>query len=302
MFHGSITALITPFKNGEIDWKAFENLVEWQIEQGSHGVVPCGTTGESPCLDEAEIKAIFERCVAVVKGRIPVIAGTGSNYTKKTIETTKLAAACKADAALIVAPYYNKPTQDGIFAHYKAIHDSTNLPIVLYNVPGRCVVELSIDTVARLAELPRIVALKDATTDTTRTTLLRDRVKKGFSLLSGEDGTAGGYLAQGGDGCISVTSNAAPALCAGFQNAWKAKDYKTFEQIQTTLMPLHRALFTEPSPVPVKYALSRLGICSDEVRLPLIPATAQCRKGVDEALAAAGLLNAADSAKARANG
>lgn len=298
MFHGSITALVTPFKNGEIDWKAFENLVEWQIEQGSHGVVPCGTTGESPCLDESEMKAIFERCVAVVKGRIPVIAGTGSNYTKKSIALTNMARDCKVDAALIVAPYYNKPTQDGLIAHYTTIHESTSLPIILYNVPGRTVIEIALDTIVKLSELPRIIGIKDATTDLTRATLLRQRIQKPFTLLSGEDGTAGGYLAQGGDGCISVTSNAAPALCAAVQNTWKSGDMKTFMNTQAALMPLHRALFLEPSPAPVKYALSKLGLCSDEVRLPLRPATESCQKQVDAALAHAGLLNKDQAKKA----
>jgi len=300
MFHGSITALITPFKNGEVDWAAFENLVEWQIEQGTHGLVPCGTTGESPTLSDEEIKGLISACVKIAAGRVPVIAGTGSNSTKKTVETTQLAKECGADAALIVAPYYNKPTQDGIYAHYKAIHDSTSLPIVLYNVPSRCVVEIGIETVVKLAALPRIVALKDATADIARATLLKPRIKPDFALLSGDDGIAGGFLAQGAIGCISVASNVAPALCAKFQNAWAAGDMATFQQTQIQLAPLHKALFTESSPAPIKYACSTLGLCSDEVRLPLLPATQGCRAALDQVLQDAGLNKAAGSGTLRA--
>lgn len=302
MFHGSITALITPFRNGEVDLKAFENLVEWQIEQGSHGLVPCGTTGESPTLSDEETKTVITRCVEVAKGRVPIIAGTGSNSTRKTIATSQMAKECGADATLIVTPYYNKPTQDGMLAHYKAVHDSTELPIILYNVPGRCVVELALDTVIKLSALPRIAGIKDATADTARATLMKAQARKGFCVLSGEDGIAGAFLAQGADGCISVSSNVAPALCAQFQNAWAAKDYTTFEQVQTKLAPLHKALFCESSPAPVKYAASRLGLCSDEVRLPLLPASAGARAILDPVLDALGLIAEGGSAKLRHHG
>lgn len=299
MFHGSITALITPFRNGEVDLKAFENLVEWQIEQGSHGLVPCGTTGESPTLSDEETKTVITRCIEVARGRVPIIAGTGSNSTRKTIAATQMARECGADAALIVAPYYNKPTQDGLLAHYRAVHDSTSLPIVLYNVPGRCVVEIGLETVVKLAALPRIVGLKDATTDTARPTLLKARVKKEFALLSGEDGVAGAFLAQGADGCISVTANIAPSLCARFQNAWMEGDLAAFRQLQETLAPLHKALFCETSPAPVKYAAARLGLCSDEVRLPLVPASAGARAVLDPLLENLGLIAAGGSDKLR---
>lgn len=302
MFHGSIPALITPFTNGEVDMKAFKEFVAWQIESGSHGVVSCGTTGESPVLTEEETCAIFAATVDVVKGRVPVIAGTGSNSTKKTIEMTQKAREAGADAALIVAPYYNKPTQDGLYAHFRAIHDSTDLPIILYNVPGRCVVDIGVETIIRLAELPRIVGLKDATSDLSRATLIKSQVKKSFDILSGEDALAGGFLAQGAVGCISVTANVAPAECAAQQNAWVKGDKAAFENMQSRLMPLHRALFVESSPAPIKYAVSRLGLCSDEVRLPLVPASANCRAIVDKALADLGLLNAAGTAKLRAHG
>lgn len=300
MFHGSITALITPFRNGEVDWKAFENLVEWQIEQGTHGLVPCGTTGESPTLSDEEVKNVITACVKVANGRVPVIAGTGSFSTKKTVAATQMAKECGADAALIVAPYYNKPTQEGLLAHYKAIHDSTDLPIVLYNVPGRTVVEIGVDTVVKLAALPRIVAIKDATSDIARATLIKPQVKNDFAILSGDDGIAGAFLGQGAVGCISVTSNVAPALCAKFQNAWADKDLDTFQSTQEQLAPLHKALFVESSPAPIKYACSTLGLCTDELRLPLLPATPGARAGVDKALGDAGLNNRAGSAKLRA--
>lgn len=249
MLRGSITALMTPFLNGAFDRKAFEKILAFQLENGSHGLVPCGTTGEAPTLDEEEIRDIFDMSVAVVKGyktrKIPVICGTGSNSTRKTIAMTEMAKACGADYALIVVPYYNKPTQDGIYAHFKAIHDSVDLPVVLYNVPSRVGTEISVDTVCRLAELPRIVALKDATSDMSRTTAIKSRVKDDFSVLSGEDALAGACLAHGGDGCISVTSNIAPKECAAFQEAWAAKDIPVFQSLQARLMPLHKGCFVK---------------------------------------------------------
>lgn len=290
MFKGSITALITPFKDGEIDWPAFENFVEWQIDQGSHGVVPCGTTGESPTLSHDEHNAIVERCVDVVKKRVPVIAGTGSNSTQEAIELTQGAKNAGADAALIVTPYYNKPTQDGLYEHYKAIHDAVSIPIIIYNIPGRCIIDMSVDTMARLAKLPNIVGVKDATNDLARCSETREIIGTDFCQLSGEDGTTPGFLAQGGHGCITVVGNVAPALSAKMHDAWMNKDFASFAEMRDLLAPLSQALFCETSPAPVKYAASALGICSDEVRLPLVPATENARQQVDKALAHAGLL------------
>jgi 4-hydroxy-tetrahydrodipicolinate synthase len=289
MFHGSITALITPFRDNAIDWPALERLIENQIEQGTHGIVACGTTGESPTLTKEEHDLIVERTIAVVKGRIPVIAGTGTNSTASTVESTLHAQYSGCDAALIVTPYYNKPTQEGLYAHYKAIHDATSLPIIIYNIPPRCVVDMSIDTMARLAELPRIVGVKDATADLARPTLLRNRVGSDFCQLSGEDGTALAFLAAGGHGCISVVSNIAPALCARMQNAWAAGNLHEAESIRDRLAPLVKSLFVETSPAPVKYAAMKLGLCSDEMRLPMLSATQNARKSVDQALEFAGL-------------
>lgn len=302
MFHGSITALITPFRNGALDMDAFERLVEGQIEQGSHGLVPCGTTGESPTLTKKEHDLIVERTVALVKGRIPVIAGTGTNSTASTIESTLHAQNAGADAALIVTPYYNKPTQDGLYAHYKAVHDATDIPIIIYNIPPRCIIDMSVDTMSRLAELPRIVGVKDATADLARPTLLRNRVGQDFCQLSGEDGTALAFLAAGGHGCISVVSNIAPALCAQMQNAWRAGNVKEAETIRDRLAPLNKALFCETSPAPVKYAASQLGICTDEVRLPMLPATPAARAAVDKAMDFAGLHKEQSPARTRAAG
>lgn len=302
MFRGSIPALITPFKNGEIDLKAFCDFVDWQVVSGSHGVVPCGTTGESPVLDDEDVQKIMTATVEVVGGRIPVIAGTGTNSTRKTIQNTRLARQSGVDAALVVVPYYNRPTQDGLYAHYKAVHDSTDLPIIIYNVPGRCGTEISVETILKLAELPRIVGIKDATSDTSRTTEIKSSVKSGFCVLSGEDALAGAFLAQGADGCISVTANVAPAECAAFQDAWVSGNVPLFKELQSRLMPLHKALFVETSPAPVKYAASVLGICSDEVRLPLVPASPKARKRVDEALCMSGLINSLETVKQRVNG
>jgi len=302
-YRGSITALITPFKGGDVDYAAFEKFIVWQIEQGSHGLVPSGTTGESPTLDYDETKLIFDVCVRTVKAsgkKLPVIAGTGSNSTREAIELTRIAQDAGADAVLTVAPYYNKPSQEGLFAHFKAVHDSTDLPVILYNVPGRTMVEISVDTVLRLSELPRIVGLKDATSDITRTSQIRASIEKDFSLLSGEDGLAGAYLGQGADGCISVTSNVAPALCAALQEAWSARDIDLFLSIQRKLTALNRALFVESNPSPVKYACSALGLCTDEVRLPLLPASASARQIIDEAMELAGLVSRDENAKLRA--
>lgn len=291
MFRGSIVALVTPFANGSIDVKALEALVEWHIAEGTHGIVPVGTTGETPVLTHAEHEAVVAQVVEIVNRRIPVIAGAGSNNTAEAVDFTKHAKAAGADAALSVAPYYNKPTQEGMYQHFKAVHDSAEIPIVLYNVPGRTIADISVETVARLAELPRIVAIKDATADLTRPSLTRLAAGAGFCQLSGEDGTALAFNAHGGVGCISVTANVAPKLCAAFQEATLRGDYAEALRLQDLLMPLHKALFLESSPAPTKYALSLLGKCSAELRLPLVPVTEGCAAAVRSAMAHAGVLN-----------
>ena len=302
MFTGSITALITPFRNGEIDWKAYENLIEWQIENGTDGLVPCGTTGESPTLSHDEHHAVVERCIKVAAGRVPVIAGTGSNSTREAVSLTIEAQKAGATAALVVTPYYNKPSQEGLYQHYKTLHDSTNIPIIIYNIPGRSVIDMSMDTMCRLAELPRIVGVKDATGDLARPLNLKNRLGDDFCQLSGNDDTATAFLAQGGHGCISVTSNVAPALCAKMHDAWQAGDLKQMVEARDLLAPLHKALFCETSPAPVKYAAAALGFGTDEVRLPLVPATKAARSAVDEALAFARLLSSGANATLRAHG
>lgn len=289
MFKGSIPALITPFKNGEIDWPAFDKFVEWHVDQGSHGVVPSGTTGESPTLSHDEHMQLVKRCVEIVGGRIPVIAGTGSNSTKEALELTEHAKEAGADAALIVTPYYNKPTQDGLYAHFKMLADNVDIPILIYNIPGRSIIDMSIQTMARLAKLPNIVGVKDATNDLARPVETRLTIGESFCQLSGEDATVGGFLAQGGHGCISVVANIAPALSAQMHEAWQNNDMKTFARIRDQLAPLSKGLFCESSPAPVKYAASVLGLCGEEVRLPLVKASDHARGIVDEALSFAGL-------------
>lgn len=289
-FHGSITALITPFRDGAFDRQAFDRLVETQIKHGTHGLVACGTTGESPTVTEKEHLYIVERCVAIVKGRVPVIAGTGSNSTAEAIAMTKFAQEAGADAALIVVPYYNKPTQEGLYAHYRAIHDATNIPIILYNVPARSVVDLNVETTARLASLPRIIGIKDAAGDPSRVSKLRALVGEDFLQFAGDDALALAFLEQGAHGNISVASNVAPAECAQMHDAWQAGDRDTARALDERLKPLYKALFFETSPAPVKYAGMKLGLCTDEVRLPLVPASEACRKAVDDAMTLAGLL------------
>ena len=302
MFKGSITALITPFKNGEIDWNTFDRLVEWQIESGTDGLVPVGTTGESPTLSHDEHHQVVQRCIKITNGRVPVIAGTGSNSTREAISLTQHAQEDGATAALVVTPYYNKPTQDGLYAHYKALHDATKIPIIIYNIPGRSVIDMSNDTMCKLAELPRIVGVKDATGDLGRPLMIRNRLGDDFCQLSGNDDTATGFLAQGGHGCISVTSNIAPAECAKMQDAWAAGDVKTMSRYRDLLAPVHKALFCETSPAPVKYAASVLGFGTDEVRLPLVPASKAARAAVDEAIASAKLASGGGNATLRAHG
>ena len=293
MFKGSIPALITPFRNGGIDEEGFQAFVEWQIAEGSHGLGPVGTTGESPTLSHDEHKRVVSLCIEAAAGRVPVIAGAGSNSTAEAIDFANHAKAAGADAVLCVTPYYNKPTQDGLYAHYKAIHDAVDIPIIVYNVPARTASNISVETLARLAEdCPNVVGVKDATADITRPSLQREASGPDFVQLSGEDGTALGFNAHGGVGCISVTANVAPRLCAQFQEACLEGDYKTALTVQDRLMPLHRALFVETSPAPVKYAVSVIGRASDHVRLPLVAATEAARDAVREAMVHAGLVNA----------
>ncbi len=291
MFRGSFTALITPFSNGSVDEKAFQDFVEWQIAEGAHGLVPVGTTGESPTLDHDEHKRVVELCIEAAARRVPVIAGTGSNSTAEAVDLTRHAKEAGADAALIVLPYYNKPTPEGQYRHFKAIHDAVDLPIIIYNVPPRSAVDMTVETMARLAELDNIVGVKDATADLTRPLSTRLAIKKPFCQLSGEDGTALAFLASGGHGCISVTANVAPRLCAEMQNAWLAGDVAKAGEIQDRLYPLHKALFCETSPGPVKYAASLLGRASAEARLPLCEIAEASKQKVKAAMQSAALLN-----------
>ena len=289
MFKGSIAALITPFRDGKVDVQAFRKLVEWQIDQGTHGLVPCGTTGESPTLTYDEHKLVIEVCIEAAAGRVPVIAGTGSNSTAEAIELTRHAKEAGADGVLVVTPYYNKPTQEGLYLHYKAINDCADIPIIIYNIPGRSVVDMSVDTMARLFELSNIVGVKDATANMARVSQQRAAMGCDFIQLSGEDATALGFMAHGGTGCISVTANIAPALCSEFQLACLAGNFHLALQLQDRLMPLHNSLFVESNPGPVKYAAAKLGLSNGETRLPLAPIAAASRKRVDDALATVGL-------------
>ena len=290
MFKGSFPALITPFRNGAVDEEAFQHLVDWQIAQGTHGLVPVGTTGESPTLSHDEHKRVVELCIETAAGRVPVIAGAGSNSTAEAIDLTRHAADAGASGVLVVTPYYNKPTQEGLYRHFKAINDCADIPIVIYNIPPRSVVDMSVETMARLFELSNIVGVKDATADLARVSQQRAAMGPEFVQLSGEDGTALGFMAHGGQGCISVTANIAPALCAEFQNACLAGDFGRALEIQDRLMPVHDALFVESSPGPVKYAASRLGLCAPDTRLPLAPIAEASKTRVDAALEKARLL------------
>lgn len=290
MFHGSIVALITPFKDGKVDEKAFQSFVEWQVAQGTHALVPCGTTGESPTLSHDEHRRVVELCIEAAAGKVPVIAGAGSNSTSEAVELTRHAKEAGAAAALVVTPYYNKPTQEGLYQHYKAIHDSADLPIIIYNIPGRSVIDMSVATMARLAKLPNIVGVKDATADLTRPIRTRLAIGPDFCQLSGEDATALAFNAQGGVGCISVTANIAPALCAAMQNAWAAGDLTEAYRLRDVLQPLHDAMFVETSPGPVKYAASLLGKSAPDTRLPLVAVADSTREAVKAAMTGAGLL------------
>jgi 4-hydroxy-tetrahydrodipicolinate synthase len=291
MFKGSIPALVTPFRDGQVDWDALEKLVDWQIAEGSHGLVPVGTTGESPTLSHEEHKRVIEAVVKAAAGRVPVIAGAGSNNTIEAIDLIRHAEKAGADAALVVTPYYNKPTQRGLIAHYRALHDACNLPIVIYNIPGRSVIDMMPDTMGELAKLPRIVGVKDATGKIERVSQQRASCGADFVQLSGEDATALGFNAHGGVGCISVTANVAPKLCAEFQEATLSGDYAAALRYQDKLMPLHEAIFIEPGLAGAKYGLSRLGRCSEEVRLPLTTLLDSTKARIDAAMRHAGLLN-----------
>jgi 4-hydroxy-tetrahydrodipicolinate synthase len=287
---GSLPALITPMRDGKVDEAAFRKFISWQIEQGSHGLVPCGTTGESPTLTHEEHKRVVEICVEEAAGRVPVVAGAGSNSTAEAIALTRHAKAVGADAVLSVTGYYNKPSQEGLYRHFAAIAEAVDIPILLYNIPARAVVEISVETLARLAKLPRIIGVKDATANLMRPTRERNACGKSWRLISGEDGTALGYMAHGGHGCISVTANIAPKLCAEFQDACLRGAFDRARELQDRLMPLHDAMFCEPSPAPVKYGASLLGHCTAQVRLPLVEATDAARARVREAMQGCGLL------------
>jgi 4-hydroxy-tetrahydrodipicolinate synthase len=290
-FRGSFTALVTPFKNGAVDEKAFRDLVEWQITEGTNGLVPVGTTGESPTLTHDEHNKVVEWCVDQARGRVPVVAGAGSNSTREAIDLAKHAEKVGADAVLVVTPYYNKPTQEGMYQHFKAINDAIGIPIIIYNIPPRSVIDMSVDTMKRLYELKNIAGVKDATANMARTSQQRAALGPDFNQLSGEDITALGFNAHGGHGCISVSSNVAPRLCSEFQAACQRGDYAAALKLQDKLTPLHVDIFCETSPAPIKYAMSLIGKCSEEVRLPMVPASEMARAKVRAAMVHAGLIN-----------
>ncbi|PTW48417.1 4-hydroxy-tetrahydrodipicolinate synthase [Rhodovulum kholense] len=291
MIKGSLPALVTPFKDGAVDFDTLKRLVDWQLAEGSHGFVPVGTTGESPTLSHAEHEAVIEAVVKTVDGRVPVVAGAGSNNTSEAVRFMQYAEKVGADAALVVTPYYNKPTQAGMIRHFTELHDCCELPIIIYNIPGRSVVDMTPETMGELAKLPRIIGVKDATGDLSRVPKQRITCGPDFLQLSGEDGTALGFNAHGGRGCISVTANVAPRLCAEFQEATLVGDYVKALELQDRLMPLHIAIFLEPGVAGAKYALSRLGKCSEEVRSPLVGLTEGTKDRIDAAMRHAGLLN-----------
>ncbi|WP_413872826.1 4-hydroxy-tetrahydrodipicolinate synthase [Albidovulum sp.] len=291
MFKGSYVALVTPFRNGAVDIDTLKKLVDWHVAEGTHGLVPVGTTGESPTLSHEEHGRVIEEVVKAAAGRVPVIAGAGSNNTAEGIALIRHAERAGADAALVVTPYYNKPTQRGLIAHFTAMHDACTLPIIIYNIPGRSVVDMTPETMGELAKLPRIVGVKDATGRIERVSQQRIACGPDFIQLSGEDATALGFNAHGGTGCISVTANVAPRLCAEFQEATLAGDFAKALDYQDRLMPLHEAIFIEPGLCGAKYGLSRLGLCSDEVRSPLTTLLPETRARIDAAMRHAGLVN-----------
>ncbi len=284
MFKGSMVALVTPFRDGAVDEKAFQDFVEWQIAEGTHGLVPCGTTGESPTLSHDEHKRVTELCIEAAAGRVPVVAGAGSNSTAEAIDLARHAKEAGADGVLVVTPYYNKPNQDGLYAHFKAINDAVEIPIIIYNIPPRSVVDMTVETMAELAKLPNVVGVKDATTDLQRPLETRIAAGPDFCQLSGEDGTALPFLIQGGVGCISVSANVAPKLCAMMHNAWQQGALDTAMQINERLMPLHKAMFFQPSPAGAKYGAHLLGHCTPDTRLPLTPAAPATQAQVRDAM------------------
>ncbi len=291
MFKGSLVALITPFKDGEVDEAAFRKLVDFQIANGTHGLVPVGTTGESPTLSHEEHKRVVEICIDETRGRVPVIAGAGSNSTAEAMDFTRHAKDAGADAVLHVTPYYNKPTQEGLYQHFKAVHDCAEIPVIIYNIPGRSIVDMTVETMARLAELPRIVGVKDATADLVRPIKTRMAIGPDFTQLSGEDASIVPYLAHGGHGCISVTANVAPKPLSEMHEAWQRRDLDTVFSINERLQPLHAALFCETSPGPVKYAAKLLGLCDGSARLPIVEIAESSKRRVEDAMRHAGLLN-----------
>ena len=291
MFQGSYAALITPFKDGKVDEEAYRSFVEWQISEGTEGMVPCGTTGESPTLSHEEHMRVTEICIEVTNGRVPIIAGAGSNSTEEAVALSKHAKDAGADGALVVTPYYNKPTQEGLYRHYKAIQEAVDIPIIIYNIPGRSVIDMSVETMARLANLPNIAGVKDATSDLNRPILTTPACGEDFCQLSGEDGTAIPFNAAGGHGCISVTANIAPRLCADMQKAWRNGDIAQAIELQAVLMPVHMAMFCETSPGPVKYAAELLGLCSANARLPICEIADSSKEAVLQALTGAGILS-----------
>ncbi len=284
MFKGSLVALITPFREGGVDEKAFQDFVEWQISEGTHGLVPCGTTGESPTLSHDEHKRVTELCIEAAAGRVPVVAGAGSNSTAEAIDLARHAKQAGADGVLVVTPYYNKPNQDGLYAHFKAINDAVEIPIIIYNIPPRSVVDMTVETMAELAKLPNVVGVKDATTDLQRPIETRVAAGPDFCQLSGEDGTALPFLIQGGVGCISVSANVAPKLCSMMHEAWQQGALETAMQINERLIPLHKAMFFQPSPAGAKYGAHLLGHCTPDTRLPLTPAAPETQGRVRSAM------------------
>jgi 4-hydroxy-tetrahydrodipicolinate synthase len=289
-FRGSFTALVTPFKNGGVDEAAFRNIVEWQITEGTNGLVPVGTTGESPTLSHDEHNKVVDWCVDQAKGRVPIVAGAGSNSTKEAIDLAKHAEKAGADAVLIVTPYYNKPTQEGLYQHFKAINDAIGIPIIIYNIPPRSVIDMSVDTMKRLFELKNIAGVKDATANMARTSQQRAALGPDFNQLSGEDITALGFNAHGGHGCISVTSNVAPEAMATFFNALLNKDWETALYWQDRLVKLHKALFLDSSPAPTKFAMAHLGLCAEDARLPIAPCADAVKPAVLDAMREAGVI------------
>ena len=290
---GSITALITPFVDGKVDDDAFVRFIEWQIAEGTHGLVPTGTTGESPTLSHDEHQHVIDLCIKTARGRVPVIAGTGSNSTDEAVELSVFAEKAGADAVLIVTPYYNKPTQEGLYQHFKAINDAVGIPIIMYNIPGRSVIDMKVDTMTRLFELKNIVGVKDATADLQRASQQRAAMGTEFVLLTGDDASALGFMAHGGHGCISVASNIAPRLCAEFQNACMAGDFAKALRLHESLMPLHDIMFIEANPGPVKHIAARMGLCKDDMRLPLVRVSEGAARAIDAVLSEMKMLRAA---------